>query len=175
MFYASCLIHEFKSISSSLSTYTQPTKFPTSSPTPCAELLLQVDVLTDNYPKETSWTLTNLCTDQIQESVGLEALYTAKATEYSGTYCVPRARYTFEISDKLSDGICCGSYGDGQYEVMYDGNQVAFGGQFFKSDSTTFGSCGQAPTSPPTLPPTGFPTKFPTTTASCECLLLWYI
>jgi len=101
---------------------------------------ISVNVFTDKYPGETSWTLTNLCTDQTQESVGLDALYTAEATEYSNTYCVPLAEYTFEISDKWSDGLCC-NYGDGFYKVTSDETDVAYGTEFGNSESTTFGSC----------------------------------
>jgi len=106
-----------------------------------------VDVLTDNFPYETSWTLTNTCTGQIQESVGRNILYTTAATKYSNKYCVPPARYQFKISDSFGDGICC-VYGDGSYEVTSDGVSVASGGQFTSATSSDFGSCGSTP--PPT-------------------------
>ena len=118
--------------------------------TPCNGMSITVDVLTDNYPKETSWTLTNTCTGQTQELVGVNTLYTTKATEYSDKYCVPPARYTFQISDSAGDGICCG-YGEGSYEVTLDGVSVASGGQFGGSaTSSAFGLC-TGTTPPPTV------------------------
>ena len=126
----------------------QPTATPPT--TPCTGMSITVDVLTDNYPKETSWTLTNTCTGQTQELVGVNTLYTTKATEYSDKYCVPPARYTFQISDSAGDGICCG-YGEGSYEVTSDGVSVASGGQFGGSaTSSAFGLC-TGTTPPPTV------------------------
>ena len=39
-------------------------------------------------------------------------------------------------------------YGDGSYSVVYDGQQVASGADFGKSESTTFGSCERLTSSP---------------------------
>ena len=102
---------------------------------------ITVNILTDNYPRETSWNLINTCTDQTQEFVNADTQYKAKGTQYNNTYCVPLAEYRFEISDSYGDGICC-SYGIGNYRLFLDGVSVASGGVFGSFESATFGSCG---------------------------------
>ncbi|KAL7552796.1 hypothetical protein ACHAWF_016052, partial [Thalassiosira exigua] len=120
-------------------------------PTECTDgVELSVIVVPDGYPSETSWTLVNTCTGQAQESVDKTALYTAAGTTYTSDYCVPHAAYTFTIYDEYGDGICCG-YGSGSYFVTYDGAQVASGGAFASSESTSFGTCS-SPSASPTSP-----------------------
>jgi len=123
---------------------------PTPAPTPCIRDSLKVLITTDNYPLETSWKLTNNCNggEELSKSAGF---YTSQNTEYGTEECVPAAEYTFEISDSYGDGICCG-YGSGSYSVEYKGNEVASGGQFGQSQSTTFGTCNADPTSAPIDP-----------------------
>ena len=145
-----------------LASVTCPSTAPTPNPTPCAGVSLKVDVLTDNYPGETSWTLTNNCaTSPVINDPG----YSLAGTSHSNIYCLSPAEYTFLITDSYGDGICC-SYGSGSYSVKYEGGIVASGGAFGGSDSTLFGNCGPTPTSPPTSPPTIFPTKSPTVAPS---------
>ena len=125
---------------------------PTPSPAqPCAGRTLKVDVTTDTYPGETSWTLTNTCTGETTESVDQNTMYTAQSTPYSKEYCVAEAAYEFTINDSYGDGNCC-DYGSGSYSVTYGDDEVAFGGQFASSESTTFGrgSCDGQPTDSPT-------------------------
>jgi len=125
-----------------------PTKSPsdaltTSNPTPptptgCNESTLEVEVVTDDYPGESSWTLTNLCLNTLQESEG-EGFYTAPSTT---SYCVPDAQYSFVFRDSFGDGICC-EYGEGSYKVRMDGEEVITGnGAFGDNAETTFGTCG---------------------------------
>merc|ERR1711862_993277 len=72
-------------------------------------------------------------------------------TEYESEECVPAAEYIFEIADSYGDGICCG-YGSGSYSIEYNGVEVAAGGQFGQSQSTSFGSCNANPTPAPIDP-----------------------
>jgi len=113
-----------------------------SSPCPDGTKVMKVDILTDEYPDETSWALTNACTSQLAVS-GPE--YTEQFTHYTNEYCLPiDQEYEFTISDSYGDGICCGTNGDGDYIVEYDGDVIALGGSFEYSESTTFGdSCPQ--------------------------------
>jgi len=136
-----------------------PSKSPIIGPPPCVSI--QVDVLTDKYPEETSWTLTNTCTGD--EVWTLERKdYTEKNKEYTETKCFEPSKYTFEIRDFWGDGICC-DYGEGKYEVTYDGEVVFSGGEFEDSTSETFGeSCGPLPTKSPSTPPTNTPSNGPT-------------
>jgi len=133
---------------------------PTPAPTPCTQKSIIVDLTTDNYPAETSWTIKNTCTDE--EDVFSRGSYSSARTLHSDEECVPAAEYEFTISDTYGDGICCG-YGSGTYKITYDGVEVATSnGQFAASEKKTFGSC----VTEPTTPPTPVPTKEPTPTIS---------
>jgi len=137
-----------------------PTPGPTA--TPCPEAEVTVDILTDAYPKETSWILLNTCSgDVVQESVAADTQYQAQNTQYSDRYCVPSAVYRFSIFDAYGDGMCCG-YGSGSYSVAYDGKVEASGGDYQSSETSVFGSCG-ATTPVPTPNPTSRPTNGPIT------------
>lgn len=74
-------------------------------PTSCSssQVPLKVSIKTDNYPLETSYTVTNTCSNTVVASVGQGSI-TAKGAEYSKTYCVPPSTYTFKINDSYGDG-----------------------------------------------------------------------
>ena len=63
-------------------------------------------------------------------------------TTYTWSICVPDTNcYTFTILDSYGDGICCG-WGSGSYFVNYGGSQIASGGSFLSSETTSsIGSC----------------------------------
>ncbi|KAL7555314.1 hypothetical protein ACHAWF_018976 [Thalassiosira exigua] len=151
---------------------------PTPAPTPCTGLALTVNVLTDNYPSETTWTLKNTC--MANEEVASGGPYSSPGTEYSEDFCVPDGAYDFEINDSFGDGICC-SYGTGSYQVVSgSGTTLVEGGEFDFTQTQSFGTCGGTgppvgpptpggtgppvgPPTPPTPPPTTSPTPPPTT------------
>lgn len=143
-----------------------PTVSPTPAPT-CSgtESRLTVDITTDNYPGETTWTLVNSCDSSEVLSGGP---YTSADTLYSQTtpQCLPDdAKYVFTINDSYGDGICC-SYGSGGYVVKQDDAQALSGGEFGSSEVASFGSCGSSPTTSPPVsspPPTAQPTTSPPT------------
>ena len=94
------------------------------------ELPLVVDLLTDNYPYETSWELT-IDGEVVMSGDG----YTENATLHSDTLCLSEADgqcMQFEIFDTAGDGLCCG-FGEGSYTVTFGGNVVASGGEFGSS------------------------------------------
>eukprot|EP00547_Thalassionema_nitzschioides_P000836 CAMPEP_0194199160 /NCGR_PEP_ID=MMETSP0156-20130528/279_1 /TAXON_ID=33649 /ORGANISM="Thalassionema nitzschioides, Strain L26-B" /LENGTH=604 /DNA_ID=CAMNT_0038924015 /DNA_START=90 /DNA_END=1904 /DNA_ORIENTATION=+ len=119
---------------------------PTLAPTPCPGADFKLTLLTDDYPEETSWTLTNQCTGQLLVEGGN---YQNGGTTYVEEECIPSGEYEFTISDQYGDGICCG-YGSGSYTVEYNGDVEKEGGQFSSSESTTFGSCGGTSSPAPT-------------------------
>ena len=127
-----------------------PTPQPTPTPgCPTNQARLEIELLTDNYPGETSYTLTNKCTGQVTMNKA-QGSFGVKNTMYKENLCVPDAQYEFTISDTpYADGVCCG-YGNGSYKVMYKGVQEKLGGEFGGSETTTFGSCGVASTPHPT-------------------------
>lgn len=91
-----------------------------------------VSVLTDNYPSETAW--------QITDGTGVVAeggAYTSANTSYETLVCLGNGCYTFTITDSWGDGICC-SYGEGSYSVTVDGEQVQVGGEFSSNETSLF-------------------------------------
>ncbi|KAL7554934.1 hypothetical protein ACHAWF_018496 [Thalassiosira exigua] len=112
----------------------------------------KVDLLTDYYPWEIAWTVTNDC--GLPETVSSPA-YSSQITHHSDTYCLQPSRYTWTITDSAHDGICCG-YGIGNYHLYWDGSLTKSGGDYGYSDTHSFGNCvtEPAPTPPPTPPPT---------------------
>lgn len=91
-----------------------------------------VSVLTDNYPTETSW--------QITDASGVVAeggAYSASGTSYETLVCLEDGCYTFTITDSYGDGICC-AWGQGSYSVVVDGEQVQLGGEFDSNETTLF-------------------------------------
>jgi len=79
-----------------------PTLSPTVPPTPCVGMAVQVNLLTDNYPQETEWTITNDC--EGGALVQSSPAYPAQATSYTNQYCLSNAKYTFTINDSAEDG-----------------------------------------------------------------------
>ena len=92
---------------------------------------LTITILTDNYPGETTWEVT----DASGTVVASGGPYAATATEYVEQVCIDAGCYTFTINDSFGDGVCC-SYGIGSYSVSSNGIQFASGGEFATSEST---------------------------------------
>ena len=111
------------------------------------ELPLEVVVLLDDYPYETTWRVLDVDGDVLLEGSG----YTTgmQGDTVSATTCVgPEACLTFEIEDSFGDGICCG-FGEGGFWVYLDGALVGSGGEFSDFASFDFNcppgsSCGSA-------------------------------
>ncbi len=96
------------------------------------------DILTDNYGSETTWSLTNSSGAEVAS--GPTALY-GNATAYQETITIPTFDecYTFTIFDSASDGICCGTFGNGSYTLEDEnGNNIKTGGIFSSSESVLF-------------------------------------
>ena len=87
---------------------------------------IKIQLLTDNYPQETSWHLYDntgalLLTGMSGMSV---------ATFYEDSVCVPAGTCVkFEIQDSYGDGICC-AYGLGSYSLLVNGVNIVTGGAF---------------------------------------------
>ena len=86
---------------------TKPTM---AAPTPCSGKYVTVNILTDDYPEETSFTLVNLCTGEIEESVS-KGNYTSMNTNFTEEYCLSDGMYIFTVYD---------SYGDGEILLIRD-------------------------------------------------------
>ena len=132
---------------------------------------MEMILLTDNFPAETSWTIIDNCkNDEVVLSGGF---YKNKFATYTDSANVPPSQYTLKIQDTYGDGICCGQ-GSGSFHVKFADETVAIGGKFGKSEEHTWGSCEAAsPTVSPaaslTVSPTASPTVSPTASpTTCE-------
>jgi hypothetical protein len=90
-------------------------------------------LLTDDYPGETSWNLTDDAGNVILQG----GSYTGDFTTYTESICVSAGCYTFTINDSWGDGICC-AFGDGAYSVSADGTVIASGGDFNAEETQDF-------------------------------------
>ena len=90
-------------------------------------------ILTDNYPGETTWTVS----DASGATVWSGGPYGASGTSYSETTCLSTGCYTLTVNDSYGDGICCG-YGQGSFELSSGGEVLAAGGEFGTTVSLDF-------------------------------------
>jgi len=135
--------------------------FPTTSPTPCVNPIFNLELLTDDWGAETSWTLTDTnLNDVIAEGDGY-----LSSTSYEEEFCLsPGPCFDFTIFDSFGDGICC-SYGQGSYTISVDGEEVGSGGEFGSSESVDF--CIDVEPTPAPFQLTDVPTSAPTS-PQCE-------
>ena len=92
---------------------------------------LTITILTDNYPGETTWTVTDVSGTVVASG----GPYATAATEYVEQVCLDAGCYTVTINDSFGDGICC-AYGTGAYTVSTDGTVLASGGEFTTAEAT---------------------------------------
>ena len=90
-------------------------------------------ILTDNYPGETTWTVTNAS----GATVWSGGPYGTSGTSYSETTCLSTGCYTLTVNDEYGDGICCG-FGQGSFELSSGGEVLAAGGEFDSTISLDF-------------------------------------
>ena len=90
-------------------------------------------ILTDNYPGETTWTVS----DASGATVWSGGPYGSSGTSYSETACLSTGCYTLTVNDSYGDGICCG-YGQGSFELSSGGEVLVAGGEFGTTVSLDF-------------------------------------
>jgi len=100
---------------------------------PCTNVTVSITL--DNYPSETSWTIT----DGGGSVVASGGTYGSQpnGSTVNITTCLTDGCYDFTINDSFGDGICC-AYGNGSYSVTTGGSTVAAGGAFASSETTNF-------------------------------------
>ena len=97
-----------------------------------------IEILTDNYPGETSWDLVHVDGDSVVASIFTGELDpNFPAILYTWDLDIPSGGYVFTIYDTFGDGICC-AYGEGYYRLILNGTEIATGGEFTASESVTF-------------------------------------
>jgi chitodextrinase len=104
-------------------------------PTGCTDTEVTLSITLDNYPEETSWTLTN----DAGQTIASGGTYGSQpdGSTVTETICLVNDCYTFTINDAYGDGICC-SYGTGSYSLTEGGTILASGGSFASSEATAF-------------------------------------
>ncbi len=92
-------------------------------------------ILTDNYPGETTWTIT----DPSNVTVASGGPYSNTGVTETATFCLDEGVcYNFNIEDEYGDGICC-LEGNGEYTITDpDNTSVITGGEFGYSESVEF-------------------------------------
>jgi subtilisin family serine protease/chitodextrinase len=119
-------------------------------PTGCTDTEVTLSITLDNYPEETTWTLTN----DGGQTVASGGTYGSQpdGSTITEVLCLADDCYTFTINDAYGDGICC-SYGNGSYSLTQGSTSLASGGSFTNSEATDFCIAGTgADTAPPTNP-----------------------
>ncbi|MCZ4410739.1 T9SS type A sorting domain-containing protein [Cryomorphaceae bacterium 1068] len=95
-------------------------------------LEINVIINLDNYPGETTWTITNEFNDVIASG----GPYTDDDDPVNEIQCLEDGCYDFTIFDSANDGLCCG-FGQGSYSVVDQfGTILASGAEFGSSETT---------------------------------------
>ncbi|MEO0731917.1 MAG: S8 family serine peptidase [Bacteroidota bacterium] len=119
----------------------------------CADMRLFITL--DNYPEETSWTITNDAGDVVE--FGGPYGNRPDGSTIAISMCLPEDCYTFSFLDSYGDGICC-QYGIGSFEFIQLANDqvIASGGEFGSSVTADFclgnGGGGKPDTEAPSVP-----------------------
>ena len=96
----------------------------------CGEFVL--DLTTDNFGGETSWEIT----DAMGSIVASGDSYSSNSS-FTEMESLDDGCYDFTIYDAFDDGICC-TFGTGSYSIALDGTELASGGDFASSETTSF-------------------------------------
>jgi hypothetical protein len=111
-----------------------------------------VNVLTDAYPGEVSWKIT----DENNVTVLSGGNYNKSFTTFTSNLCLPAGKcYKFIINDAFGDGICC-TQGSGNYKITFGSNIIVTGGQFGFTETKSF--C--VPTTSTSISPSNFGLRF---------------
>ncbi|NNL92387.1 MAG: T9SS type A sorting domain-containing protein [Saprospiraceae bacterium] len=109
-------------------------------PPGCVDTEVTMTIILDNYPGETTWTLTDGGSTLFSGGP-----YSTPGATITETWCLADGCYDYNIFDSYGDGICC-AYGSGSYIVTDDqGNVLASGGAFTSSETTNFCFGGPPP------------------------------
>lgn len=92
----------------------------------------EIEILTDNYPGETTWEVTNAS----GAVVAAGGPYTETGTLYEESVNLEPGCYAFTLFDSYGDGICC-AFGEGSYTLRdSEGTILAEGGEFATEEQT---------------------------------------
>jgi len=128
---------------------------------------IEITFITDRYPKETKWGITDSAGQFVFSKDGYNAIGTYVETVSSLCRGI---QYFFVIEDQFGDGICCqwgegnisGTYGDVELFNNIGGVGNTFTSQKIVSFTLPIASSTSSPTATPTSSPTATPTATPT-------------
>jgi len=139
----------------------RPSTSPSSSSLPTLTpsngcIPIVVNILTDEHPDEISWTIYKVADINTSEEKNLftkrSERYSEEKSSYSQTVCLLEGEYKFAINDY--DGIELPGY----YNITYYGELITAGGDFERSEVTSFSipwnpspSASPSPSSSPTV------------------------
>lgn len=113
------------------------TSFCTSDET-CDGIEFQLDLNTDSYGYETTWSLREQDSGN-EIALGPTFGEYASNKEFVEKRCIEPACYNLVVSDSYGDGLCCGSYGEGSILISLDGVPVAaLSGDYTYETSASF-------------------------------------
>ncbi|WP_206538651.1 T9SS type A sorting domain-containing protein [Aquimarina pacifica] len=101
---------------------------------PAGDLTLSITL--DNYPEETSWTITNDGGTTVA-SASYSSSNPDGSTVTETISGLTSGSYVFTLFDSYGDGICC-SYGIGSYTLSSTDGTIVTGGDFDSSEETEF-------------------------------------
>jgi len=96
---------------------------------------ITIEIKTDNYPDETTWSLVDGNGNIVSEGAGVNYQSNELISidlELDSSMC-----YTFMINDKYGDGICC-SYGDGYYQITAGEDTLVYNNKFLTHKKHSF-------------------------------------
>ncbi len=98
---------------------------------------LELSILLDNYPGETTWDIVDSDGNKLYEGGG----YSTQGATIIESFCLGDGCFDLTIYDSYGDGICCG-FGVGSYSLSDpSGAVLASGGEFGSSETTNFCLC----------------------------------
>ena len=104
----------------------------------CLSSTLRMEVLTDYYPEDTTWEVTDECNGGAVVMSG--GPYNLGNNFYVDEKAVKPSNYTVRVYDSWGDGVCCYS-GWGNIKATLDGTEILSGGDFGSSMFGSLGSC----------------------------------
>lgn len=106
---------------------------------PAGETEVTIQINLDRYGTETTWEVTGPGGSPVFASGGpyTDATSNGVRPQTPVNICVPNnTQIIFTVDDAYGDGMCC-AYGAGGYQILVAGNEVASGGSFTTSQSSS--------------------------------------
>lgn len=95
--------------------------------------LLTIELKTDNYGEETSWTLhaVHAQTDAVTTLIRSVEVNTYQPNQQDSVQVyLAEGKYRFTLRDTFGDGFCCSNGSDGWYVLSLDGRELIRGGYY---------------------------------------------